>query len=463
MTLAVARIDRREVLIRNGGSAMNRRARRLCLDAFEAALRATDPEKAVETWLRIERGTVQIGNVRTPIDSEIRVVAVGKASAPMLAASLRILGEHIVSGILVSPRNSNVKIADKRIVAFHPNHPIPDQEGIRASRCVLATIETMRANEVLLCLISGGASAMLPAPAASITLEDKRTVTRQLIHSRASIHQINTVRRHLSELKGGRLVERCRAAMIVSLIISDVSGNVPSDIASGMTAADPTTFGDAVSVLEEFNLWNTVPRRVRRHLTQGLTGKIPDTPKPGNRVFTKVHNFVVADNRTACEATRLAFQKNHVLATIVTSSVDMEARSLGKLLASVARDSEQFGGPLKAPGALVFGGETTVDVKGNGKGGRNQEVVLSSVEGIDGLIGVAVAALGTDGVDGNSPAAGAIAGPQTIVRARRRGLRVHDFAERNDSYNFFRKLNDNIRTGPTGTNVGDLYLLIRTR
>jgi glycerate 2-kinase len=442
---------------------MNRRARRLCLDAFEAAFRATDPEKAVETWLRMERGTVQIGNVRTPIDSEIRVVAVGKASAPMLSASLRILGEHVVSGILVSPRNSSLKLTDRRIATFHPNHPTPDQEGVRASGRVLATIEAMRANEVLLCLISGGASAMLPAPAADITLEDKRRVTRQLIHSRASIHQINTVRRHLSELKGGRLVERCGAGMIVSLIISDVSGNALTDIASGMTSVDPTSFRDAVSVLEEFNLWKSAPRRVRNHLKQGLTGKIPETPKPSNRIFRKVHNFVVADNRTACEAARTVLQRKHVPTTIVTSSVDMEARSLGKLFASVARDSEQFGGPVNVPGALVFGGETTVEVRGNGEGGRNQEVVLSSVEGIGGLNGVAVAALGTDGVDGNSPAAGAISDPQTIVRAKRRDLRVHDFAERNVSYNFFRKLNDNICTGPTGTNVGDLYLLVRTR
>ena len=457
------RIARRGILIRNGGPPANQRARRLCVEAFEAALRATDPARAVERWLRIAGGRVQIGNVRTPINSKIRVIAVGKASAPMLSASLRILGEHVVSGILVSPRTSSLKITDRRIATFHPDHPTPDQEGVRASRCVLATIEAMRANEVLLCLISGGASAMLPAPATSITLEDKRTVTRQLIRSRASIHQINTVRRHLSELKGGKLAEHCRAGMMVSVIISDVSGNVLSDIASGMTAADPTTYRDAIGVLEEFNLWNSVPHRVRNHLMQGLRGKISETPKPGNRVFTKVHNFVVADNRTACEAARMVLQKNHVPATIVTSSADMEARSLGKLLASVARDSEQFGGPVKVPGALVFGGETTVEVRGNGEGGRNQEVVLSSVEGIDGLNGVAIAALGTDGVDGNSPAAGAIADPQTIVRAKRRGLRVHDFAERNDSYNFFRKLNDNIRTGPTGTNVGDLYLLIRTR
>ena len=388
-------------------------------------------------------------------------MAVGKASAPMLATALDILGKRVVSGILITPRNSSLKNTDKRIVTFRSSHPLPDAEGVRASKRVLTSIDRMQANEILLCLISGGASAMLPAPAADITLEDKRTVTKRLIRSRASIHQINTVRRHLSELKGGRLVERCNAGTIISLIISDVPGNVLSDIASGLTAPDPTTFRDAIIVLKEFKLWNFAPQRVRNHLQQGLTGNIPETPKPGNRIFRKVHNFVVADNRTACEAARRVLQEKHIPTMIMTSSLDMEARSLGKLLASVARDSEQFGHPLKSPSAVIFGGETTVEVEGHGKGGRNQETALATVERIEGLNGVTIAALGTDGVDGNSPAAGAVVDSHSIIRARRLRLRVRDFAERNDSYNFFRKLNDTIVTGPTGTNVGDLYLLIR--
>ena len=390
-------------------------------------------------------------------------MAVGKASAPMLGTILDILGKRVVSGILITPRNSSLKNTDKRIVTFRSSHPLPGAEGVRASRRVLTSIDRMQANEILLCLISGGASAMLPAPAANITLEDKRTVTKRLIRSRASIHQINIVRRHLSELKGGRLVERCNAGTIISLIISDVPGNVLSDIASGLTAPDPTTFRDAINVLKEFKLWNSAPQRVRNHLQQGLTGNIPETPKPGNRIFRKVHNFVVADNRTSCEAARRALQEKHIPTTIMTSSLDMEARSLGKLLASVARDSNQFDHPLKSPSAVIFGGETTIEVKGLGKGGRNQETALATVEGIKGLNGVAIAALGTDGVDGNSPAAGAIVDSRSMVRAKRLRIRVRDFAERNDSYNFFRKLNDTIVTGPTGTNVGDLYLLVREK
>jgi len=435
----------------------------LCLDALEAALKSIDPTNALKGWLRIERGRLQIGDVPATIRSKVRVIAVGKASAPMLTAALKILGKRVVTGILVAPRNSSLKRTDKRIVTFHSSHPLPDDEGIRASGSVLATIAGMQANEVLLCLISGGASAMLPAPTADITLEDKRAVTQQLIRSRASIHQINTVRRHLSQLKGGRLIEHCKAGTIISLIISDVSGNVLSDIASGLTAADPTTFQNAIDVLKEYNLWDSAPQRVRKHLRQGLMGNIPETPKPSNRIFRKVHNFIVADNRTACEAARMVLQKEHIQTAIMTSSVDMEAKSLGKLLTSVARDSEQFGQPLKRPSALVFGGETTVEVRGTGKGGRNQETALATVEQIEGLNGVTIATMGTDGVDGNSPAAGAVVDSHSIVRAKRLHLRVRDFAVKNDSYNFFRKLNDNIVTGPTGTNVGDIYLLIRAK
>ena len=435
----------------------------MCLDALETALRAIDPAIAVQKSLRIPRGRLQIGSAQVALPSKIRVIAVGKASSPMLTAALKSLGKHVVSGILVASRNSNLKNTDKRIEIFRSSHPLPDKEGVRASRRVLASIRRMQANELLLCLISGGASAMLPAPAGDITLEDKRKVTQQLIQSRAPIHQINTVRRHLSELKGGRLVEHCNSGTIISLIISDVSGNVLSDIASGLTAADPTTFRNAINVLKEFKLWNSAPLRVRNHLQQGSSGNIAETPKPGNRIFRKVHNFVIADNRTACEAARRVLRKRHIPTTIMTSSVDMDARSLGRLLASVARESEQFDQPLKLPSALVFGGETTVEVKGNGKGGRNQETALSTVERIEGSHGAAIAAFGTDGVDGNSPAAGALVDSHSIVRAKRLRLTVRNFAERNDSYNFFKKLNDNIITGPTGTNVGDLYLLIRAK
>jgi glycerate 2-kinase len=453
----------KERLIRNGGSAPNQRARRLCLGALEEALAAINPSNSLRASLKVSQGQLTARDFSIPFPKHIRVLAVGKASVSMIETALSILTDHVVSGILVAPKDEKVPILNRRIEVFHSGHPFPDREGIRASEQVISTMKGMQKDELLLCLISGGASAMLPAPVDGVSLEDKREMTKQLIQSRASIHEINTVRRHLSKLKGGRLVERCRARTMLSLIISDVSGNVLSDIASGLTAPDPTTFRDAANVLKKFSLWEAAPRSVRLHLTQGLRGQIPETPKPNNRIFRKAHNCIIADNRTACEAAKKALQKRRTHSTILTSSLDAEARSIGSLLASIARESEQFERPLRGSDAVILGGETTVEVKGSGKGGRNQETALSAVERIAGLRGVVVAALGTDGIDGNSPAAGAIADGNSKMRAARLGLKVWEFMNRNDSYSFFRKLGDNLVTGRTGTNVGDLYLIVRAR
>jgi glycerate-2-kinase len=304
---------------------------------------------------------------------------------------------------------------------------------------------------------------MLPAPPDSIPLEDKRSVTQQLVRSRATIHEINTVRRHLSKLKGGMLVERCWASMILSFIISDVPDNTLQDIASGPTAPDPTTFRDAVGVLRKYGLWDSTPRSVRLHLELGLKGKIPETPKPSNPIFRRVHNFIIADNGTACKAARDALEARQTHTRILTSSADMEAKSMGSLLGSIAKDKRRFARPVSGRSAIILGGETTVEVRGRGVGGRNQETVLSAVERIADLDGVAIAAFGTDGIDGSSAAAGAIADGNTSRRASKKYLEPAAFLASNNSYHFFKRLNDNIFTGRTGTNVGDLYLLVCTK
>jgi len=392
--------------------------------------------------------------------TRIRVLAVGKASVPMLNGAMRTLGKCVASGILVAPRSERAPSSDK-ILTFRTGHPIPDKEGVKAARHVIEMITQMRANEMLLCLISGGASAMLPAPVGDVPLAEKQVVTQSLIRSRASIHEINTVRRHLSELKGARLAEKCLAGQIVSLIISDVPGNSLPDIGSGLTAPDPTTFRDAIDILEQFDLWNSAPSSVKNHLRGGLLGRFPDTPKPGDEIFRKVHNVIIADNNVACEAIRSTLTGRHVVTSILTSSVNCEARSLGRILASIARDSAVFGRPLRRGHALVIGGETTVEVRGAGKGGRNQELALSAMGEIACLNGVAIATLGTDGIDGNSPAAGAIVDGRSKKRATQQKLPIQQCIAKNDSYTLFRKLHDNIITGPTGTNVSDLYLLVR--
>ena len=378
----------------------------------------------------------------------------------MMKAALEILGSYETRGIIVAPHGERIPIHEGRIQVLRAGHPIPDSDGLRAAKTVLKTVRGMKSDELILCLISGGASAMLPSPPPGVGLEGEKQLTKCLLSSNATIHEINTVRRHLSNLKGGRLVEQCKASSILSLIVSDVPGNCLCDIASGLTVEDPTTYRDAVQVLKRHDVWHKMPRQVKDYLTRGLRGQIPETPKPGTSSFRRVQNFIIADSRTACTAAQRALRTEGVKATILSPSAEMEAREMGRMLASLATGYKEHEKSAIGSRAIIVGGETTVEVKGKGKGGRNQETVLWATEGIAGLKGTVVAALGTDGVDGNSNAAGALADGRTAIRARRRKLDPKKYLARNDSYQFFKSLNDGLVTGRTGTNVGDLYLMI---
>jgi len=449
-------------LIQNGGSVSNQKARRLCIHALQQALVAIDPSNCLKASFRVSHGCFILRGLSIPTAriSHINIIAVGKASVPMMRTAMELLDQRSVSGILVAPKGERLPRFDNRVDVFQASHPLPDEEGFRASRHVLNMLDKMKTNELLVCLISGGASALLPAPANSITLQDKRRLTEQLIRTRATIHEINTVRRHISALKGGRLVERCRAP-ILAFLISDVAGNTLHDIASGLTAPDPSTYRDAVQILQKYNIWGMIPHNVKRHLERGLTGLIDETPKPASPIFNRVHNFIIADNRYACVAAKKALQERNISTKILTSQADLEARSLGKLMASIGVASKVFHEPIRSSGAIIAGGETTVDVVGNGRGGRNQHTALCAVTDLNGRDGLAMAAFGTDGIDGNSVAAGAIVDGNSARRARNRHIDPQQFIARNDSFNFFRKLNDNIVTGRTGTNVGDLYILVK--
>lgn len=452
-------------LIRNGGSLPNQRVRHFCLDALEEALSAVDPTELMRQQVSIRDKELIVRNISIPLSRfrRVAVLAYGKGSAAMMGAALDILKGFSAYGILVIPKGTKPPALDANVQIFGAGHPIPDREGIRAGRRIIRTLNMIREDELLLCLISGGASAMLTAPQEGISLRDKQMVTELLVRSGTSIHEINTVRKHLSKLKGGRLANICRASTILSLIVSDVPGNRLTDIASGPTVEDPTTYNDAVEILKVHNLWDKVPERVRNHLTKGVKGEISETPKPGDPAFQGVHNIILADNRTACEAAKKSLEKNRVRPTILTSSTEMEAKSMGRLLASIALDHTTYGKARLRSDAVIIGGETTVQVKGEGIGGRNQETALSAVEHIADLDGCVIATLGTDGIDGTSEAAGAIADGKTAQRAKLRGMNPKDFLSSNDSYHFFRKLSDNLITGPTGTNVGDLYLVARSR
>ena len=449
---------RRDQLIRNGISQKNQKARSISLLALEAAVRAVDPSLCLQSKLRVSNGRIRVGDFEVALSrfKRIVVVAVGKASSSMMKTTLEELENRDIRGVLVVPKGQKIPEFDTRVEVFYAGHPLPDQDGEDAAERVISIARSMGRNDLLLCLISGGASAMLPAPPSNIPLADKILVTSSLIRSKATIREINTVRRHLSRIKGGRLAELCHAS-IISFIMSDVTGNPLHDIASGPTAPDPTTYLDAVEVLRRHGLWGNCPRTVKSHLAKGLKGELSETPKKESHIFSRVHNFIIADSYIACIGAERAIESRGVQASIVTSTVDMDARCMAKLLTSIGGDKTR----LHERGAVIFGGETTVEVHGNGLGGRNQETALCAAENLAGLDGVVVATMGTDGIDGHSSAAGAIVDCYTFHRARKKKLNPGAFLARNDSFNFFRKLNDCLITGRTGTNVGDIYLVLR--
>ena len=279
-----------------------------------------------------------VGPIFIPLLSfrEIFILAVGKASALMMHAALRTLVDFRIRGILVAPKDQRIPKFDDRIELFLSGHPIPNQVGLRASQRVMQAVSGLAEDHLLLCLISGGASALLPAPTKGITIQDKIVITHQLISSGANIHEINTIRRHLSQLKGGRLVEMCRAREIVSMIISDVPGNHLPDIGSGLTVEDPTWYQDAVNILKRHNQWQETPLRVREHLRKGVRGTISETPKPGSASFQRVHNFIIADNEVACKAAERSFEERKMPCTILSTSAELGARDMGRLLAAFA-------------------------------------------------------------------------------------------------------------------------------
>jgi glycerate 2-kinase len=411
--------------------------------------------KVAHQHLMMDDATIPLLGLRS-----VFVLAVGKAAIPMMCATLESLREFQIRGIVATSKNQKAPAFRNHVEVLRCGHPIPDQTGLLASRRVIQAVRRLNEDDLLLCLISGGASAILPAPADGITITDKIATTHELLNSSATIHEINTVRRHLSKLKGGRLVELCRASNILSVVISDVPGNPLPDIGSGLTVEDPTSYRDAVQVLKKHQLWHRTPRRVRNHLLKGVRGNIHETPKPGDPDFKRVHNFIVADSAMACTAAQLALEKRKLRSTILSTSIELEARRMGELLANTALQQETHAAISRYGNALIAGGECMVNVTGKGKGGRNQEVALSAVRGIKGLDGTVIAALGTDGIDGNSTAAGAIVDGNTAGRAKKAKLDPIHFLARNDSGTFFKQLGDALITGPTGTNVGDIYLMI---
>jgi glycerate 2-kinase len=338
-------------------------------------------------------------------------------------------------------------------------HPLPDEAGVAGAQRIAELLSAAKDRDLVLAVVSGGGSALLTLPAAALTLADLQVTTDLLLRSGATIVELNTVRKHLSQVKGGGLARLAGPALVIGLILSDVVGDPLDVIASGPTVPDATTFADAWAVLERYDLMGRVPTAVRERLRAGVEGRLPETLKPGNPLLSQVHNVIVGSNRLAAEGAVKAAQANGLGAMLLSTFVEGEAREVARVAAALAKEVVRHNRPVSRPACLVWGGETTVTVRGHGQGGRNQELALSAAQSMAGLPNVLLATLGTDGTDGPTDAAGAVATGETVARAHALGLDPMAHLADNDAYPFFDALDDLIRTGPTGTNVNDLLFL----
>lgn len=424
------------------------------LEVLVAGLAAVDPGHAVRRHLEADRGRVRGGEeVFSP--RRVWVLGAGKASGVMASAAEEILGGLVAGGLVIV--KDGHRTSTRRVELAEAAHPVPDARSVDSTVRLVEVGRTATADDLVLCLLSGGGSALLTWPAEGVTLADLQATTDVLLRSGATIHELNAVRKHLDRVKGGALARMLGPAPILTLALSDVVGDDLTVIASGPTAPDPTTFADACAVLDRLGLWATVPTAVATRLRRGTGGELPDTPKPGDPVLARVHHVIVGSNAQAASAAVSRAGELGLRADVLSTAQQGEARDLGASLARLGRDLQSGRGPLAPPACLILGGETTVTVRGSGRGGRNQEAALAAAIGLDGVPGVAVACLATDGGDGPTDAAGALVDGTTVARAEARSLDAQALLERNDSYAFFSALGDHLVTGPTGTNVADLY------
>lgn len=425
----------------------------------ERTLSELAPEKCLLRTVRIQNGKIFAGLYRYDLRRFRRVIVVGfgKASARMASALENLLGNRISEGFAVTAEGCAVPT--KIIEVAEAGHPVPDERTIRASQRILNLVQAAKKEDLVIVLVSGGGSALFELPAPGLSLEDLAKTTTLLLRAGAAIHEMNAVRIHLSAVKGGRLAQAACPAKVLALVLSDVPGDDLATVASGPTVPDPTTFAQAVRVLKAKGIWNELPRAVREHLSAGAAGKIPETPKPGDPIFRGVRHVLIGSGRTALALAKKIGQELGFRCSILTSTMRGEAREVGKFFAALAAEEVRFGRPVPPPALLLAAGETTVTVRGEGRGGRNQELALSFALEIQGLSGVALLALATDGRDGLTDAAGAIVDGETVDRIKAAGVDPVTALAQNDSYAALSAAGDLLLTGPTGTNVADLVIL----
>jgi glycerate 2-kinase len=448
----------RNEIINNATTSYYKRLREDAIEIAETALTSVDPRKAIENLVKLENKRLIVDKISIDLNKIRRLIVVGggKAGYSMAEAVEQLLGDYITAGSVNVPKGTKRL---KKINLTEAGHPIPDSNGVKGVKNIFDLVSDSSPDDLIIALISGGGSAMMPMPAENITLEDLKKITKQLLRAGATINELNAVRKHLSEFKGGGLARRCYPAKVLSFIISDVVGDPIDTIASGPTSHDPTTFKMAIEVLKKYGLWAQAPASVRRRLDKGLRGQFKETPKEGDPVFRRVSNIIIANNLIAANAAARKSSELGYNTSIISTFIEGEARQVGVVFSGLARGVINQSTPLSPPGALLLGGETTVTVTGGGRGGRNQEVALGAAKHLQGL-NCLILTLGTDGVDGSSDAAGAVVDGSTFKKAREKGLNIEYHLERNDSNSFFEALGDSIVTGPTGTNVNDLTVIL---
>jgi len=427
---------------------------------FNAGLKAVDASQIVKKHLERQGNNLIIKDTCYNLDSykAVYVIGAGKASAAMARPIEEILGDRLKGGIINVKYGYSVPL--EFIEVNEAGHPVPDEAGLKGTRRIVKLLQSTGEGDLVIALISGGGSALLPYPVESLTLKDKQQVTSYLIECGASIQEINTVRKHISRVKGGKLAKLAYPSPLISLILSDVIGDDESNVASGPTVPDESTFLDCLHILEKYGISRKIPSSVLEFIRRGIQDKVNETPKPGEVAFSHARNITVGSNVQAVEAAREKAEGLGYNTMIISSFIKGEAREIAKVYAAIAREIISSGKPVNMPACVISGGETTVTLQGKGLGGRNQEFALAAAIEIGGLKNVTIFSAGTDGIDGLTEAAGAIVDGTTLRRAELLGLDADNYLKENDSYHFFKPLGDLIITGPTCTNVMDLMLII---
>jgi glycerate 2-kinase len=455
-------IQNYESLISNSRLTTETNARRIMLELLDFGIKSVLAQNIISKSIKLTNETLYIQNFKINLSQieNIYIVGAGKASGGMAEVIEQILGSRITDGLINIPDGTKKRYKTHIIQLNEATHPIPSESGVLGAQKIIELIKKAKVNDLVIALFSGGGSALLTYPVNAIPLDDFNNLNRSLIKSGATIQEINTVRKHCSQIAGGRLAQYGNPAKIVTLILSDVINGSVDTIASGPTVPDPTTFNQAMEILKKYQLWEASPGSIQQYFQNGIKGNVPETPKPANKIFRKGNTIILGDIKVACESIKKYARERGFKSQIYSSEITGDAHLEGKKFLQYVKDRCIKGETGKSkPIILIAGGETTVKVTGSGKGGRCQEMGLTLLSEFKQLTGIVFAAMGTDGIDGFTDAAGVIIDNYSAKLAEEKRLNIEKFLNNNDSYHFFKELGDSlIFTGPTGTNVNDLML-----